>query len=1008
MRNIMIMLGLILLVFSCTKTKKQSKEVLALTQYVDPMIGTDAHGHTFPGATTPYGMVQLSPSNDFKDWDWCSGYHYSDTIIKGFAHNHISGAGLSGLGDILIMPTMGKNTTYAGSDAEVDTSYRSRFTHKSEKAYAGYYGVSLEDYKIDVALTATTRSGFHKYTFNQEGVTDIVIDPTHALMEKAMETSISKVSDTEVLGYKKVNMGGDKFRFMYFSAKFSKPFKKFSITNNDIVVNETSLTAAKAKALVSFTVEKGEELEIVVTLSPTGYDGVEKNYLAEAKGKTFDTALDEAVSTWNQELNKIQLDEVVSDTKKRTFYTAMYHAFIGPNIISDVDGQYVVEGKKLHSKHVQYSNFSTWDTYRALNPLLTIISQERTAAIVNSMVSRDTEANVGQPVWELFGFDNSCMIGYTTASVIGDAVLKDIPGIDHEQAYASMRGAAFDLTKHSAVYDVSGLEDYINYGYVTSETGSSVSKTTEYNYHDFVISEVAKKLGKDADAQLFKRRSIGYRNLFDPSSGYLLPKYSNGDVNLMDLSIWDELVTNYVSGNIWAYSAYTPQDMEGAIRLHGGKEKYAAWLDGVFTDTTQLGGVQHVDISGFIGKYGHGDEPGHHMPYLYNFVGQPWKTQKYVHEVISTMYSDRPDGMVNNEDLGQMSAWYIFSTLGFYPLSPSSLQYQLGAPYFEKASIHLENGNSFVVSAENLSEENIYVQSVLLNGKTYDKNFIYHKDIIKGGSIVFTMGPKPNKKWGASDESTAVGKLNESTVKIPVIAALAPFDTNERAFFADKHLVKLKSNESDASIYYTLDGSTPTQKSSLYIAPITVTSDAVLKAIAVKEGLNPSKVYEKPLVKSVFPSLKKGYPKVDMVNPDTAYGKGDGSTLFDEVFGSSSYGDGKWTGIKGNIELYLNLGEKVALNGISLGVLTDVGSWIFPAKTISVYGGNSKDNLTLIAQKEILYTEDLPKEVVRHTLALKGSYRWLRIKITPFGNAPEWHGASGQKVWLFIDEINVF
>ncbi len=379
MKKSIALLGGLLVLFSCQKST-----LINLTDYVDPMIGTSAHGHTFPGATTPFGMVQLSPSNDFKAWDWCSGYHYSDSIVKGFAHNHISGAGLSGLGDILLMPTMGKKTTKSGSDALVDASYRSRFLHKTEHARAGYYTVRLDDYNIDVALTATPRTGFHKYTFNNAGIADIVIDPTHAIMERAAETGIQVVSNSEIRGFKRVDAGSGKNRYTYFSAKFSKPFGKATVTNNDEEVEAISLTAHKVKSYVSFNVEKGEQIEVSVTLSPIDYDGVEKNFMAEAKGKSFDDVLKESTKAWNRVLNKIVISETSSDAKKRTFYTAMYHAFISPNMISDVDGRYAVEGKQYESEITQYSNYSTWDTYRALHPLLAIIEQQETSKMVNS------------------------------------------------------------------------------------------------------------------------------------------------------------------------------------------------------------------------------------------------------------------------------------------------------------------------------------------------------------------------------------------------------------------------------------------------------------------------------------------------------------------------------------------------------------------------------------------------------------------------------------------------
>jgi predicted alpha-1,2-mannosidase len=992
----------ILLIISCAKKQQD------LTGYVDPFIGTDAHGHTFPGATTPFGMIQLSPSNDFKAWDWCSGYHYSDSIIKGFAHNHVSGAGLSGLGDILVMPTRGKKTTNPGSEDDVENSYRSRFSHDEEEARAGYYKVTLQDYNIDVELTAGIRTGYHQYTFTKGGEIDVVIDAAHGVMEKVTECTIQIKSDTEIVGYKKTG-NNPTARRMYFSAKFSKPFTMASITEDNKTVNAQEHTSATTRALATFTVNEGEKMLVTVTLSPNSLEGVAKNFEAEAKGKTFNDALENATQQWNKVLNKIVLSNNEPLAKKRTFYTAMYHAFISPNIISDVDGNYVVEGKQLHSNIPQYSNYSTWDTYRALHPLFTIIEQEKTKEFVNSMISRSTEANVGQPVWELIGYDNACMIGYTTVPVIGEAVLKGIEGIDAQQAFAVMRDAAFDLTKHSAVYDVSGLEDYINYGYVTAETGSSVSKTTEYNYHDYVIAQVANKIGDTENEALFTRRSKGYRALFDKTSGYFYPKLSTGEVKEMDLTAWDGLKPNYVSGNIWAYSAYTPQDMKGVIQLHGGKDKYAAWLDKVFSDTTQVGGEQHVDISGFIGKYGHGDEPGHQMPYLYNYVGQPYKTQKLVNEVVTTMYSDKPDGLINNEDLGQMSAWYIFSTLGFYPVAPASLEYQIGAPYYKEASINLENGNTFTVKAENLSETNIYVQSVTLNSKSYNKNYILHEDIMSGGNMVFTMGNTPNQEWGSKDEATSVGTLEAIMPKIDTLATFAPFDASNTSFFVNKHMVTLESKTPNTTIYYTLDGTEPTTNSTKYTGPFAITQNSTLKAMATSPNLTPSKVYSKPFFKSVFPNLPIGYPKYELTNSHTPWGKGDGSLLFDEQIGSTSYGDSKWTGIKDAIEITINLGKSQVVEGVSVGILNDQASWIFPAKGIEVYGGNSESNMLLIGKLDIQEPTEYTKEVNRHVVNVKQEhYQYLRIKIIPYGAQPAWHAGAGQQAWLFVDEVIVF
>ncbi len=978
-----------------------------LTQFVDPMIGTDAHGHTFPGATIPHAMVQLSPSNGFKNWDWCSGYHYSDTVIKGFAHNHISGAGLAGLGDILLMPTS-LATTQAGTDENPEQGYRSRFSHDTETPSAGYYTVYLEDEDIKAELTTTDRVGFHRYTFDTAGEKHIVIDPTHSIAEFAKETEIVVVSDTVVRGHKKSKSGSAGERTVYFEAHFSKPFKSSMITQNDELVRDTkTLEGSEVKSFVSFDVEAGEAVEVEVALSYVSYDGAHKNWLAEAKDIDFSGALTAAKGEWQTALNKIEI-EADDLAKKRTFYTAQYHAMISPNLISDVDGNYYVEGQTLHSDIAQYSNFSTWDTYRALHPLMTIIDQESTANIINSMISRHSEADMLLPSWEALGFDNICMIGYSMTSPIADAVLKNIPGIDQNAAYSAIYDSAFDLTKHSPNYDVNGMEGYIKYGYVTGEIGSSVSKTTEQNYYDWAIARVAEKLGKTDDAAMFDKRSQGYRNLFDQDTGYLLPKMSNGDAVPMNTNEWRNLTSNYVSGNIWAYSAYTPHDMRGIMQMHGGRQAYLNWLDKVFTDNSSLDGEQHVDISGFIGKYGHGDEPGHQMPYLYAVAGQPWKTQKYVNEVLTTMYSDKPDGMINNEDLGQMSSWYVFSSVGFYPLAPGDLVYQLGAPLHDKATFNLENGKQFVVNTKNQSDKNIYVQSVKLNGSDYAKTYIKHEDIMAGGELLFVMGDTPNKQWGSAMEDSFLGKFDDTTkATVPVVAVNAPFDTDDNFFFAGRRSIELKTKTAGADIYYTLDGSEPTAKSTQYVKPIIITENTTVKAIAVKEGLSESVTYRKDYSESFLLGLKDGYPKITTEGKHTPYGLEDLSMVFDQLEGSSTYSDGKWTGLKDDMVISLDLGEDKAIHTVQVGALTDTGVWIFPPKHIAIYGGDSVDNMTLLAERELDKLHKDAKRVEKYDFELNGdAYRYLKIEVQNYTVAPKWHGGgSGKKMWLFVDEV---
>ncbi len=716
-----------------------------ILQFVDPMIGTDGDGRTFPGATTPLGMIQLSPSDDSRDRNFCAGYHYSNNVLKGFAHNHFSGTGLGGMADVLLMPTSAELQLSAGTMENPDGGFRSRFSHKNETASPGYYSVFLDDNFVKVDLTCTPRVGYHRYIFQRSGEQHVIIDPAHNIREGVLNAGVEIVSDTEIRGYKWSN-GACGNRKVYFYARFSKPFLKYGISIDDKeIANIKKVEAKTAKAYVTYIGNANDTIEVKVALSYVDYEGAKANYIAEAQSKSFNQALKEARNHWKEKINKIKI-ETDSKEQARIFYTAMYHSYIAPNIISDVNGNYVIEGKKYNSPGLlQYSNLSTWDTYRATHPLLTIIDQKVAADLVNVMVSRFTESKVGLYLWEALGHDNFCMIGYPSISVMADAALKNLKGVDKNLVYKCIREAAFTDAKSSPNYGKdNGMRYYTKSGFIPSEVGCSVSSTTENNYFDWCIAELAKKLGKKDDEELFRERSKGYHNLYNKQTNYLWPKHLDGTWLNMDTTSWESMKPNYISGNIWAYSAYTPHDMKGAIKLWGGKKKYAAWLDMLLSTPIEMKGEQHVDISGFIGKYGHGDEPGHQMAYLYNFVGQPWKTQKLVREVMTTMYSDKPDGFINNEDCGQMSSWYIFSALGFYPVCPGDLKYYIGTALYKKAEINLENGKQFIVTSNNNSAENIYIQSVTLNGKPYKEVYISHNDIMNGGKLHFEMGAKPN------------------------------------------------------------------------------------------------------------------------------------------------------------------------------------------------------------------------------------------------------------------------
>lgn len=743
MKRILLVLVTIVILSGCAH--KQEKEIL---KYVDPFIGTDAHGHTYPGATLPFGMVQVGTTNYHQGWAWSSGYHYSDTVMQGFAHTHLSGTGLTGLGDILLMPTTGELKLIPGTDEYPDEGYSSRWTHANEKASPGYYSVHLDDYNVNAEITSSKRVGFHRYTFLEKGKHQVILDPSHAIYEKVIDTEIEIISNNEVRGFKHCNgPAGD--RHVYFYAKFSKPFPKYGVSINGEIIDGKKAVGEKVSAYIMFDGEEGEEIEAKVALSFVSYDGARKNFEAEANGVSFDKQLENAQNIWTKHLSKIEV-EGGSKTDLRTFYTALYHALLVPNLISDVDGKYIVEGKEYQGEENQYSTYSTWDTFRAQNPLLTILEPKYVSEIVNSLISRQTVAGVGLPIWELCGYDNGCMPSYTPVSVIVDAVMKDIPGIDKEDAYRAVQETSMMDEKISAFVKGELLVPWIKkINYIPAYIWESCAQTIEYAYQDWCIYKLGKELGKP-DTSYYLNRARSYRNLFDPNQGYIVPKDSLGNFLKLDLTDWNSLRPHYITGNIWGYTTFIPHEIDEIIKLKGGDEAFCNWLDEIINDTTEMKGEPHVDVSGFIGRYGHGDEPSHHMPYLYNYAKQPYKTQEFVRRIMREFYSDKPDGLVNNEDCGQMSSWYIMGALGFYSFCPGSNEYTLTSPLFDKVTIRQDNGNDFIIETNKVGDEDVYIQSLYANGKNYNQHLITHEMIANGLKLKYELSNSPNKNWGTN------------------------------------------------------------------------------------------------------------------------------------------------------------------------------------------------------------------------------------------------------------------
>lgn len=723
MKHFLILCSAAALLTGCSADQDEMK----YAKWVDPFIGTDGIVHTFPGATTPFGMIQLSPDTDTQGWNWCSGYHTSDSSIKGFSHNHLSGTGWSDLGDILVMATVGEVKTEPGSKENPDEGYRSRIDHARESAQAGYYQVELLDYGINAEMTATPRVGFHRYTFPETQQANIIIDPTNKIFGEVIETHTQVVDDNTIQGWCLSNGWGGK-RKVFFTADFSKDF-------------ETSSDGPKAWA--QFSTSEGESITVKVALSYVSQQGAQANMAAEGLGRSFEGVRQEALHHWNKKLSQYQF-EGVSDDQMKILYTGLYHMMIQPNLNQDVDGQYMANGSlERAAGYTNYSTFSFWDTFRAVHPLLTITDHRITREITNSLASRFAKGG-HLPLWELLGYDNACMIGYPAVAVMADAILKDVKGIDPRVAYAAMRNAAF-YDNHSSSDGPSGINEYIRLGYVPSNIASNVSKTAEYSYYDWCIARVAEKLGKTADAELFDARSMNFMNLYRPDKKMLYPKDTRGRWVDLSLTSWESLRPHYVSGNIWAYSYFYPHAIDRVIEAMGGAAAFEASMDSILSTPLVMQGEQHVDISGFIGQYGHGDEPGHQFIYLYNKVGAAWKIADYVNKISSEYYNATRNGMPNNDDCGQMSAWYIFSAMGFYPVCPGDLQYVIGAPMLPGATIITATGNTFRMVAKNFNAQNKYVESVMLNGAPLTRGYVTHQEIMDGATLEFTMSATPNK-----------------------------------------------------------------------------------------------------------------------------------------------------------------------------------------------------------------------------------------------------------------------
>lgn len=717
---------------ACTPAPQEKVEE-DLIGYTNPMIGTDFTGNTYPGAQVPFGMVQLSPDNGLPGWDRISGYYYPDSTIAGFSHTHLSGTGAGDLYDISFMPVTNPYKT----GAEPLGIYSS-FSHNDESASAGYYRVLLKDYNINVELTATERCGIQRYTF-PEAESSIFLNLKKAMnWDFTADSHIEIVDSCTIRGYRH-SWGWSPKQYIYFQTRFSRPFDAFQLDTTAITTKDKGRIGTAAIARFDFKTKQNEEILVTTALSGTSMEAAARNLEAEAPKDDFDFYMKQAQENWTKELAKIEVTSDDAD-KKTIFYTAMYHAMLAPTIYSDVDGSYFGPDGQVHQAEgwTNYSTFSLWDTYRASHPLFTYLQPERVSDMIQCFL-HFYEQNGALPLWNLYGWETDMMIGYHAVPVIVDAYLKGIGDFDPVKALeACVTTANRD--------DYRSIGFYKEKGYVASDHENwSMSKTMEYAYDDYCIARMAEAMGEKEIADEFYRRSQNYRNVFNPETSFMQPRDSKG--NFIPNYDPEAYIEDICESNGWQYYWSVAHDIDGLIELTGGEARFAERLDSMFTYETTDKSKLPIFSTGMIGQYAHGNEPGHHVIYLYNRVKQPWKTQQYAAQVMHTLYKNTPDGICGNEDCGQMSSWYVFSAMGFYPVDPISGQYEIGSPIFPEVKMYLANGKTFVVRAENVSDENIYIQSVTVNGQPYNKSYITHEMIMQGDTIHFVMGNKPGPVW---------------------------------------------------------------------------------------------------------------------------------------------------------------------------------------------------------------------------------------------------------------------
>jgi predicted alpha-1,2-mannosidase len=936
------------------------------TQFVNPFIGTDGHGHTYPGATVPFGMVQLSPdtrADGYNDWDGCSGYHYSDSLIYGFSHTHLSGTGIADYCDVLLMPvtTPDISNSFSKKDAG-NTGYASKFKHKNETSTPGYYSVLLDDDNIQVELTASLRTGFHKYFFPKTNHAAVLLDLTHR--DKLLEGSYIKVlSEKKVEGLRRSSSWAVD-QWLYFAIEFSEPFALDSITAFEY----------------GFRFGNKREILVKCALSAVSAENAWENMQAEIPGWDFTQAKNNAREVWEKQLAKIEVHGGSHDDKVN-FYTALYHTMIVPNIYEDVDGSFRGRDNEiLNTKHAfhYYTVFSLWDTYRATHPLYTILEQKKTADFINTFL-KQYELGGRLPMWELSANETHCMIGYHSVSVLADAITKEIQGFDYAKCYEAAREAqTLNPRSYRILYDQLFFE--------SNDESESVSKTLEYAYDDWCIAQIGKTLN-EGNHYNYIYLSKKWMHLFDGE--FIRPRFNGGWYEPFDPA---EVNFNYTEANAWQYTFYAPHDLGSLFPPEAGKANVTR-LDRLFTASPTITGRQQSDITGMIGQYAHGNEPSHHVAYLYNYVQATHKTQYYVNKIRKEFYKNAPDGLIGNEDCGQMSAWYVFSALGFYPVCPGKPIYDAGTPLFDSVKIHLENGKTCNIISKNKAPANIYVKSISVNATPLAEPVIHHADIINGGTILFEM----------TDDST-ITMSGTTPEAIPSHIPLCPIIQAEKTF-ADSTLITIIPFDSTETILYNFNGENPLVKPSVYNRPFYIRHSANFLATA-KTATGSAGKPSTAIFKKITASAHLTY----IINYDNQYTGGGNLALLDGIRGLKDFRTGSWQGWQGaNMELLIDLGETKRVNAVRAGFLQDVKSWIFMPVHVKVLVSADGENFIEAATiPNTIAADDYTPTIKEFAAGFSNMQaRYIKLIAENTKTVPAWHPGAGGRAWIFCDEVSV-